>query len=79
VDLVVAVPFALLAQGLAASGLTWRNATRIVCVGTGALSVLGSLTYLRLPSPPLEWSGTLVWILLLGSAVASVVLESRLY
>jgi hypothetical protein len=77
-DLFVAVPFALLAQGLASSGVPWRNTLRIACVGTGALSVLAWLTYLRLPSPPLAGSGVLVWVLLLGSAVASVILESRL-
>jgi hypothetical protein len=79
VDLFVAVPFALLAQGLAASGASWRNAVRIACVGTGALLVLAWLTYLRLPSPPLQSSGALLWSLLLGSAAASVILESRLH
>jgi hypothetical protein len=78
VDLFVAVPFALLAQGLAASGVPWRNTGRIACVGTGALAVLAWLTYLRLPSPPLAGRGALIWSLLLGSAAASVILESRL-
>jgi hypothetical protein len=77
-DLFVAVPFALLAQGLASSGVPWRNTLRIACVGTGALSVLAWLTYLRLPSPPLPGTGVLAWVLLLGSAVASVILESHL-
>ena len=77
-DLFVAVPFALLAQGLASSGVPWRNTLRMACVGTGALSVLAWLTYLRLPSPPLAGTGVLAWVLLLGSAVASVILESRL-
>jgi hypothetical protein len=78
VDLFVAVPFALLAQGLAASGVPWRNTGRMACVGTGALAVMAWLTYLRLPSPPLAGRGALIWSLLLGSAAASVILESRL-
>jgi len=78
VDLFVAVPFALLAQGLAASGVPWWNTRRIACVGTGALAVLAWLTYLRLRSPPIAGRGALVWSLLLGSAAASIILESRL-
>jgi len=78
-DLCVAVPFALLAQGLAANGLPWQNRTRLACVGTGGLAVLAWLAYLRLPSPPLAGSGVLAWVLLFGTAVASIVLESRLY
>ena len=78
VDLCVAVPFALLAQGLAASALPWRNATRMTCVGTGALSVLAWLTYLRQPSPPLGGNGALVWSLLLGVVLVSVLLEGLL-
>ncbi len=78
-DLAVAVPFALLAQGLASSSVGWRNAPRIACVGAGGFFVLAWLSYLRLPSPPLVGSGLVVWVLLLGSAVASVVLELRLH
>jgi hypothetical protein len=77
-DLCVAVPFALLAQGVAASGLEWRNAARIACVATGGLLVPAWLAYLRLPSPPLAGNVSWAWCLLLGSGVASVILESRL-
>jgi hypothetical protein len=78
VDLFVAVPFAALAQGLASHGVPWRNAARIACVATGTLLVLAWLSYLRLPSPPLVRSGALAWSLLLGSALTSAILESRL-
>jgi hypothetical protein len=78
-DLCVAVPFALLAQGVAANGLPWRSSARIAAVGAGGIAVLGWLTYLRLPSPPLAGYGILPWVLLLGTAVASIVLESRLH
>ena len=78
VDLFVAVPFALLAQGLAADGLPWRNPVRMASVATGAGLVAAWLTYLRLPWPPLAGSGALAWCLLSGSALASVMLESRL-
>ncbi len=77
VDLFVAVPFALLAQGLVRSDVPWRNAARIACVGMGALSVSASLIYLRMPSPPFQGSAV-PWGLLLGAAVASCMLESRL-
>jgi hypothetical protein len=82
-DLCVAVPFALLAQGVAASGFTSNsksgNALRLASVGLGGLAVLGWMAYLRLPSPPLLGRGGLVWVLLFGTAVASIVLESRLW
>jgi len=77
VDLFVAVPFALLAQGLARSDVPWRNALRVACVGTGALSVLAWLIFLRMPSPPQQGS-VFPWIMLLFTAAASVILESRL-
>jgi hypothetical protein len=78
-DLCVAVPFALLAQALAASGLGWRHRLRVASVATGAVSVLGWLAYLRMPSPPLAARGSLAWCLLWGTAVVAIVLESRLY
>jgi len=78
VDVFVAVPFALLAQGLASTGVPWRNVTRRACVAAGAISVLAWLTYLRLPSPPFEGRGGLAWTLLSATAAASVLLESRL-
>jgi hypothetical protein len=78
VDLFVAVPFAALAQGLASYGVPWRNAARMACVATGTLLVLAWLSYLRLPSPLLARNGALAWSLLLGSALTSAILESRL-
>lgn len=78
VDLFVAVPFALLAQGLADGGLPWRNGARIASVATGAGLVAAWLTYLRLPWPPLAGSGALPWCLLSASAMVAVMLESRL-
>lgn len=78
-DLCVAVPFALLAQGVAAGGLEWRNAARTASVATGGLLVPVWLAYLRLPSPPLAGNFSWAWCLLLGSGVASVILESRLH
>ncbi|HUE02511.1 MAG TPA: phosphatase PAP2 family protein [Bryobacteraceae bacterium] len=61
VDLFVAVPFALAAQGLAASGVPWRHPARIASVAAGALSVVGWLIYLRLPAPLLGTSGLSAW------------------
>jgi hypothetical protein len=79
VDLLVAVPFALLAQGVAASALPPANAMRITSIGTGALLVLAWIGYLRLPSPPLYGHGALAWSLLLASAIVAVWLEWRLH
>jgi PAP2 superfamily len=78
VDLFVAVPFALMAQGLAAADVPWRGRVRIACVAAGGVSVLAWLMYLRLPSPPLEGLGGAAWGLLLGTAAVSVFLEARL-
>ncbi len=75
----MAVPFALAAQGLAASGEPWRHPARIASVAAGAVSVVGRLIYLRLPAPLLGTSGLSVWSLLFGTAAASVWLESRLF
>ncbi|MGC9947045.1 MAG: phosphatase PAP2 family protein [Bryobacteraceae bacterium] len=79
VDLFVAVPFALLAQGLAVPDVPWRNAARAAAVAAGGLAVAAWLIYLRLPSPPLESNGALAWSLLAGSAVAALFLEARLH
>jgi hypothetical protein len=78
VDVLVAIPFALLAQGLAAAGVPWRSARRLACVAAGAISAGAWLIYLRSPSPPLAGHGGLAWGLLTGTAAASVLLESRL-
>lgn len=77
-DLCVAVPFALLAQGIATSGLTRSSTIRAASVATGAFAVLAWIAYLRLPSPPLE-GRAIVWFLLFATAAVSIVLESRLW
>jgi hypothetical protein len=77
-DLFVAAPFAMLAQGVAASGVPWRNGRRSACVAGGILAVVGWLAYLRQPSPPLAGRGILAWILLATTAGGALVLESRL-
>jgi len=79
VDLVVAVPFAALAQSLGAANVPWRNATRMVCVSFTALSVLVCLIYLRQALPPLGGRGAWAWSLLLACGGASLILESRLH
>ena len=78
VDLLVAVPFALVAQGVAASGTPWYGRERIAAVGAGGTLVAAWLVYLRLPSPPLHGNGRLAWGLLTATAVAGVCLEWRL-
>jgi hypothetical protein len=77
VDLLVAVPFALGAAALAASGLPWKTPVRAASAGLGFAMVAGWLMYLRLPSPPFDGAGP--WIVLLGCATVSVLLESRLH
>jgi len=78
VDLLVAVPFALLAQGVAATGLPWDSRVRVAAVGGGGLVVLAWIWYLRLPVPPLYANGLWAWELLLLTAVLAVCVESRL-
>lgn len=78
VDLFVAVPFALMAQGIAASGVSWRSLPRISAVGAGAALVMAWLMYLRLPDPPLNASGIWAWALLLGTLIAAIRLERNL-
>jgi hypothetical protein len=78
VDLFVAVPFALMAQGTAASRLGWNSRARIAAVGGGGAMVVAWLVYLRFPAPPLHMAGMWAWGLLTATAVFAVVLESRL-
>jgi len=77
VDLFVAVPFALGASALAASGVSWTTPVRAVSAALGFAMVAGWLMYLRLPSPPVDGAGP--WIVLLICAAGSIVLESRLH
>jgi len=77
VDLLVAVPFALLAQGVAASGLAWNSPERVAAVAGGGAAVMAWLSYLRLPAPP-AYGGMWAWTLLLATAVAAIYAESRL-
>lgn len=78
VDLVVAMPFALLAQAAASSGVPWRNGARMAGLGTGVVLVAAWLAYLRLPSPPLHGNGAWAWSALAGTAALAVWLELRL-
>jgi PAP2 superfamily len=75
-DLLVAVPFALAAQALAASGLGWRTPERIGALAAGALLVLAWLLYLRSAGP--FASPPLAWMLLAGGALLCCLLEARL-
>jgi hypothetical protein len=77
VDLFVAVPFALAAQGLATAVLPWRTSERIASTAVGGALVAGWLMYLRMPAPPPVGAGW-AWSLLLGTAVVAVLLELRL-
>lgn len=78
VDLFVAVPFSLMAQGVAASDLTWHRPERAVAAAGGLTMVLFWLLYLRLPSPPLYRIGLFAWAILTATAALAVYLESRL-
>jgi hypothetical protein len=78
IDLFVALPFALLAQAVSASGLPWNDPARLAGAGTGALLVTGWLAYLRLPWPPLYGHGAIVWSLLLGTGIAALCMERGL-
>jgi len=77
VDLFVAVPFTLAAQGLATASLPWRTSERIAATAVGGALVAGWLMYLRMPTPAPAGGGW-AWSLLLGTAVVAVVLEWRL-
>lgn len=79
VDLFVAVPFALLAQGVAASEVPWYSRERIAAISIGGTLVAAWLIYLRLSAPPLHAQGFWAWGLLMASAVTGVLMESRLH
>jgi PAP2 superfamily len=75
-DVVVAVPFALLAQALAAN-LSWRGG-RLAAAATGALLVALWLTYLRFSTPPWHGNHALAWGSLLATTAAALWQKSRL-
>jgi PAP2 superfamily len=79
VDLLVAVPFALFAQGVATTGVPWDSRVRVAAVGGGGALVFAWIWYLRLPVPPLYANGLWAWELLLLTAVLAVCVESRLH
>jgi hypothetical protein len=78
VDLFVAVPFALLAQALAAPALADANRIRFAAAGTGAPLVIGWLAYLRQPWPPLYGHPTVAWTFLLATVLLALWMERRL-
>jgi PAP2 superfamily len=78
IDLVVAAPFALSCEALAASALPWRTPERHLSLAAGAGSVAAWLTYLRQP-PLLPTRGAaLSWILVAATVAVSLLLERRL-
>jgi len=79
VDLLVAAPFALVAQGVAATSLPRDSRLRLAAVGGGGSLVLAWIWYLRLPVPLLHANGLWAWELLLLTAVLAVCVEARLH
>jgi hypothetical protein len=78
VDLLVATPFALAAQGLASRKLPWSSPLRAAATAGGFVTTLAWLLYLRSPDPPGAGSG-LPWVVLLATAVGAISLETLLY
>jgi hypothetical protein len=72
VDLIVAVPFALMIQGLCAYSISWRDATKLSAFFSGLLGTLAWLITLRYApqffwtSPVVPWALSAVTVLLIS-------------
>lgn len=78
VDLIVAFPFALFVQGIAAYSVSWKNSRRVAAFLFGLLCTLGWLVMLRYGAK-IFWSSPLVpWALAGATVVLSVIRQAKL-
>ena len=78
IDLVVAVPFCVMVQGLFALSLPWRNAQRLGSILLGLSMVLLWLSILRFANPVFWVSPVIPWTLVVVTIVASVLQQRKL-
>jgi len=78
IDLVVAIPFALVLYATFCAEVSWRNAKRWAVVGVGLLMVLLWFGLLRY-APAIFWlSPVFSWALVIGTIVGSLALKASL-
>lgn len=78
IDLVVAVPFCVMVQGLFALSLPWRNTQRLGSILLGLSMVLLWLSILRFANPMFWVSPVIPWTLVVVTIVASVLQQRKL-
>lgn len=78
IDLVVAVPFCLMVQGLFALSLPWRCPQRLASILLGLFMVLLWLLILRFANPMFWVSPIVPWTLVVVTIVASVLQQRKL-
>jgi hypothetical protein len=78
IDLVVAVPFCVMVQGLFALSLPWRNTQRLGSILLGLSMVLLWLSILRFANPVFWVSPVIPWTLVVVTIVASVLQQRKL-
>lgn len=79
IDLVVAVPFALVMESIATTGLTWRSPVRLASCFAGTFLVLGWIVYLRYLLPAYHFAAPVLWCALAITLVCAAILECSLH
>jgi hypothetical protein len=78
VDLIVAFPFALFVQAIAAYSVSWKDSRRVAAFLFGLLCTLGWLVMLRYGAK-IFWSSPLVpWALAVATVVLTVIRQAKL-
>jgi hypothetical protein len=79
VDLVVALPFALLMESLCSWAVSWKDRLRLATSVAGLLSILGWFALLRYATHLFWVSFFVPWLLCAGTVALCFVLERKLY
>jgi hypothetical protein len=78
VDLVVAFPFALMIQAIAAYRVSWKNPTRIAAFAVGLAGTLGWFVALRYATKMFWTSPVVPWALIAGTIAIAVLRQAKL-
>lgn len=78
VDLIVAVPFCVMIQGLFALSLKWNDRRRLLAIFSGLATVLGWLWALRFAAHFFWVSALIPWVLVIATVAVSMLLQKSL-